>query len=441
MSNTFCPIPWIFQAVRNNGDVRICCQANVTKNQGVVRKADGSSYNAGKDNMSEARNAELMKAVRKNMLEGRWSDECGRCRVEEESGLRSRRQYEQNWPFSIENAKKITDADGTIDTEQSPLVYYDLRFGNLCNLKCRMCGPTDSHSWYEDWLQIYPGDGFKDTHGYVQLNKNFKGRLFTNDYDWHTSESFWNHIESNIPNMQHVYMAGGEPLMIERHYDFLQKCIDMGQAEKMSIEYNTNMTNLQPRVLELWKQFKEVRIGASVDGIGKVVEYQRYPAKWSAILKNLQTVDQLGDNVYAWLACTVTTLNVFHIPEYMKWKIKESGFKKINSSKRLPVLTIHVAHSPTTACIQTLPSEMKQLVREQYDNFKDWLINENLPQHVEHGAMAILNNIVSFMMKEDKSEKWDWFCTYTNQLDKLRNQNILDVVPYYSEYFIDKPKI
>ena len=74
--DVYCPIPWMFQAVRNNGDVRICCQANVTKNQGVVRKEDGSSYNAGKDDMNEARNAKLMKVVRKNMLEGKWSTDC-----------------------------------------------------------------------------------------------------------------------------------------------------------------------------------------------------------------------------------------------------------------------------------------------------------------------------------------------------------------------------
>ena len=434
-TNTFCPIPWIFQAVRNNGDVRVCCQANVTKNQGVVRKLDGSSYNAGRDNMVEARNTDMMKAIRKNMLEGRWSDECGRCQTEEESGLRSRRQYEQHWNFKIEDALKITKPDGSIDANDVPLVYYDLRFGNLCNLKCRMCGPTDSHSWYEDWLEVYGGDGFKDTHGYVKLDKNNKGRLHTADYDWHTSEKFWDHIESNIPNMQHVYMAGGEPLMIERHYDFLQKCIDMGQAEKMSIEYNTNMTNMQPRVLELWKKFKNVRIGASVDGMGSVVEYQRHPAKWPLILKNLPTVDALGSNVDAWLACTVTTLNIFHIPEFIKWKIKESGFKKINSGKRLPVLTIHVAHSPVTSCIQVLPAEMKKLVREQYDTFKDWLIKEDLPDHVRDGAITILDNIINYMMKGDKSEKWDWFCTYTKQLDKLRKQNIVDIVPQYEQYF------
>ena len=142
--DVYCPIPWMFQAVRNNGDVRICCQANVTSNQGVVRKSDGTSYNAGRDSMDEARNGELMKIVRKNILEGRWSEECGRCKKEEDAGLRSRRQYEQEWGFKLEDAIRITQEDGTIETDDTPLVYYDLRFGNLCNLKCTMCNPLVS---------------------------------------------------------------------------------------------------------------------------------------------------------------------------------------------------------------------------------------------------------------------------------------------------------
>ena len=105
--STFCPIPWLFQAVRNNGDIRICCQANVTENQGVIRHSDGTPFNASRDNLQDARNADLMKSVRKNMLQNRWSSECGRCKQEEESGLNSRRQYEQqNWPrFTLDKAK------------------------------------------------------------------------------------------------------------------------------------------------------------------------------------------------------------------------------------------------------------------------------------------------------------------------------------------------
>ena len=68
MSKTFCPIPWIFQAVRNNGDIRVRCQANVTPNQGVGRHPDGTSFNAGRDQFDEAKNAELMKSIRKNLF-------------------------------------------------------------------------------------------------------------------------------------------------------------------------------------------------------------------------------------------------------------------------------------------------------------------------------------------------------------------------------------
>jgi hypothetical protein len=114
MTSTYCPIPWIFQAVRNNGDVRVCCQANITKNQGVIRHPDGTSFNAGLDDMDLARNADMMKEMRKNMLSGVWSDECARCQREESSQLQSRRGYEnEHWgdQYGIEWARSATDDD------------------------------------------------------------------------------------------------------------------------------------------------------------------------------------------------------------------------------------------------------------------------------------------------------------------------------------------
>jgi len=118
MSNTFCPIPWNFQAIRANGDMRVCCQANVTKNQGVIRKDDGTAFNAGKDNLDLARNNSMMKTIRLNMLNGVWNEECGRCKNEETSGLVSRRTYEnEQWKLTIDEARSKTAEDGSISTE------------------------------------------------------------------------------------------------------------------------------------------------------------------------------------------------------------------------------------------------------------------------------------------------------------------------------------
>ena len=435
MSKTFCPIPWNFQAVRNNGDIRICCQANVTENQGVVRHKDGTPYNAGRDDMESARNAELMREVRKNMLSGDWSQECGRCQQEEAAGLNSRRQYElDNWKeFTIDKAIKVTQADGTVNG--SRLEYYDLRFGNLCNLACRMCGPTDSHTWYEQWTDYHGSTEYPDTHGTVKLIRNEKGRLTTNDYDWHDSETFWQQLEENIPNIKHVYMAGGEPMMIERHYEFLQRCIDMGQAGKMILEYNTNMSNLPNRVLDMWTEFKQVRVGASIDGIEETLEYQRWPLKWTQAYKNLKKLDeyaQVHPNIFAWLACTVTAYNIWHIPKFMKWKLQDSRFKKINSSKKRPIITHHVAHGPKRVNVRILPNHIKQKIVDYYstciNEFK-----EEFSEDIAKSAENILNSIAKYMNDADYSDKLAEFVRFTKYLDSARDQNIVEVVPEYRE--------
>jgi organic radical activating enzyme len=431
MSDTFCPIPWIFQAVRANGDIRVCCQANVTKNQGVIRKDDGTAYNAGRDGMEESRNAEMMKVIRLNMLEGIWSEECGRCKKEEENGLVSRRTYEnQQWNFTINEARTKTAADGSISNV--PVIYYDLRFGNFCNLKCRMCGPTDSSAWYDDWIKLTGSNKFKDTSGEVIILENSKG-YFATEFDWPNYEPFWEQLEANAHNIQHVYFAGGEPMLIERHYDFLERCIEQGVAKNIIIEYNTNMSTLPTRVTKLWESFKQVRVGASVDGMESMQEYQRYPAKWEKTLDNLYKVDDLPNNIIAWLAFTVTAYNVNHMIDFMKWKLKSSGFKKINSTTRRPIITHHVAHHPKHLNVRVLPDEYKKEITEKFYEFLEWIKNNN-PTVVAQ-ATDIVNGVVNYMNSESYyKEYWNEFVSYTKKLDEIRQESILDIEPKFKEY-------
>jgi pyruvate-formate lyase-activating enzyme len=432
---TFCPIPWIFQAVRSNGDIRVCCQANVTKNRGVVRKEDGSAYNAGIDDLSEARNAQLMKDIRKNMLSSKWSEECGRCMKEEENGLTSRRQYERvQWKYSIIDALKNTKPDGSIDVNKSPTRYYDLRFGNFCNLKCRMCGPSDSNAWFEDWIKLTGKTSFNDTSGEVTIEE-VNGKLCAADFDWPNSEMFWTQLERNIQYMEHVYFAGGEPMLIERHYEFLQKCIDSGYAENIMLEYNTNGTTLPPRVVNLWKKFKEVRLGVSVDGMGAVLEYQRHPVKWTKVLKNLNTIDKLPKNIKAWIAFTVTAYNVEHMIDFMKWKIQESGWTKINNSAIKPFVTYHVAHNPPHLNIRVLPDRYKDRITQQFDNFIQWCEDENLDKKYIIAAQGIKNGVCSYMNNESYyNTHWKEFIDYSFSLDKIRGEKLIDTVPALGEY-------
>jgi MoaA/NifB/PqqE/SkfB family radical SAM enzyme len=441
MTATFCPVPWNFQAIQNNGVVRVCCQMNAAStSRGTLRKADGSVYNAAVDDLTEARNASLIKEVRKDMMEGKWHTECVRCMHEEQSGLTSRRKTElTNWPLvRAESVAEYTEEDGTIDTA-FPVEYYDLRFGNLCNLACRMCGPTDSHTWYKDHVAVF-GPKFDDTHGEVTLTQNDKGRWTTDVYDWHYSENFWNNIENNLLNLRKVYFAGGEPLMIERHYDFLQKCIDADHAKNMIIEYNTNLTNVPAKVLDMWAQFGRVYIGASIDGMGDVLEYQRYPAKWSAIEKNLHVIDQLPGNVRAWIACTVTTYNVWHMPEFIDWIVKQK-FQKIGvSNPHKPIMSHHVAHRPWHSNISVIPENIKLQIEEYYKEFDKQMAKDPEFAPLKHyAAQKILNGIVKYMKNHESSqEKLDQFVSTTRAIDQQRNQNVLNIAPIYKDLFDNK---
>lgn len=432
--NVFCPIPWNFLAIRSNGDLRVCCQANQSKSRGIIRKESGVAENAASANLNSVRNSKLLKNMRSKMLKNEWPEECVRCQGEEVSGLRSRREYErENWFIDNDYVREKTNDDGSIEVSEFPLQYIDLRFGNLCNLACRMCGPSDSSSWYDDHVKLTGQERYNDTHGQVSLTKNAIGKYQSNDYNWYQSDNFWKELESLSSGIKHIYMAGGEPLLIDKHFEFLEMCIDKDISKKIILEYNTNLTVLNDRVLSLWSHFLQVRVGASIDGMGDVLEYQRYPAKWSIINENLKLLDNLGENIISWLAFTVTNYNVFHLADFIRWKLTESNFKKINSSRKKPIITHHMCHSPHHLNIRSLPLEMKDLVRERYKELEVWAAN-SLDQDRFLALKSITFGILKYM-DTCNYNKWDQFIEYTVKLDKIRGQDIKKVVPEYSSYF------
>ena len=297
-----------------------------------------------------------------------------------------------------------------------------------------MCGPEDSHTWYEQWSKLTGSESFDDTHGKVILIRNETGRLTTKDYDWHGSETFWNQIESNMNKIEKVYMAGGEPLLIERHYEFLNKCIKDDVAKNIELEYNTNGTTLSSKTLELWKHFKRVNVGVSIDGIGKVVEYQRWPAKWSQLESNLIKLNNFIDsnpNIVAWLALTVTAYNVLHIADMIEWKVQNTALNNINKYNLL--ISPHIAHRPETTNIKILPTKYKLLVKERYKQSLD-----KLQGTIYHSrASTIYSGIIKYMDSEDWYDRYfNEFLEFTRFLDKERNQNILDIMPELSPWII-----
>jgi sulfatase maturation enzyme AslB (radical SAM superfamily) len=418
LSKTFCPLPWNGISAKNNGDLRLCCNTDYnSRDRSVLRKDNGEIFNSGKDDWNEARNSQLLKDVRKTMLAGNWHPECIRCQTEESHGLKTLRVQESSrWALSADNVKSFTAEDGTIDVTQLPIDYIDVRYGNFCNLKCRMCAPTDSHKWYDDFVKLTGQTHFMDGEEKVHLKNMGNGTWTTEKYNWFKgNNTFTENLYRYAPQAKLLYVVGGEPLIIDQHKKDLQEISRLGDPSAIEIRYSSNLTHVENELIQIWKRFKRITVYASTDGIGDVFNYQRTPANWNTVFNNLKKLDQI-ENLRGYLFFTITALNVFHFPEFYEWWAT-SGLKKFR-----PVN--NQCHTPVFYCIKILPEHIKEQIGNHYRSF-------DLGLDYKERCAAILE----YMNSEDNSNLLPKFIQVTKKLDEIRKQNISTIVPQYTELF------
>ena len=238
-SNTFCPLPWIHLATRPNGDVRLCCTANASgagmideKSVGLV-KDDEQPFNFAKDSLDTVWNSNAMKTIRLQMLNNEIPRSCTKCFEEESNGIVSKRQWENVvWKERLDLDSIV---DKTTDTGELPveIPYFDLRLGNVCQLKCVMCSPHDSSSWINDWKLQYP------KYKTIELKQD-QGWDKQYNYTWYSNTSFLDSVKGQVKNLKELYFAGGEPLIIPEHYKILEFMVASGDAKNCILRYNSN---------------------------------------------------------------------------------------------------------------------------------------------------------------------------------------------------------
>lgn len=432
----FCPLPWIIQAIRNDGSLRACSNSHSSVSKGLLRKEDGSVYNAASDNLSEAFNSNDLKALRLSMLNNESHPICARCDREEAQGVRSRRLAEtENWShkFSLEDAKSMTNAEGEIN--ENP-IYLDMRFGNKCNLKCRSCSPTDSSFWYEDHAELWGQTSFTD--GNTKVNLIREGSKLVEDtsmYRWYENPHFWVQMFDRLQNVEQIHTVGGEPLLIDQHFTLLEKCIEMNIAHNITIEYNSNITVIPEKAWALWDHFKRINIGASIDGVGRVNDYIRHPSKFETIYQNLKRIDESPENIFCWIATTVQVYNAHHLPELMKWVVKNK-FNKVQRFLGMPILNCHPLHNPQFLSTKILPLHVKDWIAKLYSDCNKWM-EDNAHLYLEkEWAEATINHVKeilsayeSHMYSEDLSHLLPKFMTYTKGLDSIRKESFEHSIP------------
>jgi MoaA/NifB/PqqE/SkfB family radical SAM enzyme len=433
---TFCPVPWSYLFTATNGEYKSCVAAYSSSSGGQILDEQGGALNAAKHSVDQARTSPILNKLRQNMLRGEETPEvCERCISEESHQLVSRRKIENEHNyFSFEQARAITQPDGHL-AELPPLRVLDIKMGNLCNLSCRMCGPSQSTGWYEEWHNSR-FKNFHDGQQRLELSELTPGRveLIDNPYRWYENPDFWDDCLKQAESIKEIHFSGGEPLLAAQHLKILEHLNKQGVSQNIRLTYNTNLTVLPKHVVTLWKNFKSVRLGVSVDGPAQVNDYIRYPSRFEKIHENLATLDQMPNKIIFWLTTTISILNIRSYPQLIHWLLT-CGLKRVNRDfehNRPPFfLSLHLLRQPEELALSSLPSSAKELIQDEYDRFIK-SIASNYPQlsfeETEH-IKAQLNAIIAAMNKKSSSGNLYRFWIETMKSDSYRKQSFYEVEP------------
>ena len=356
--------------------------------------------NTQEQSLQDIWNGEQMRTLRLNMLQNKKSPECRRCYELEENGMWTlRNSSNENFKHHQSKVEETSDDGSAGDVN---MAYMDIRFSNLCNLKCRSCGPQFSSSWFED---------HKATHGDPGHPKILQVR--------DDMLSFMDELDPLLASVERVYWAGGEPLITKEHYDILDKWIAMGKRG-VKMDYTTNFTQMfykRKTAFEYWNSFEHVRVAASLDANHARGEYLRKNMDWSQVVQNRRDMLEQCPHVYFEITPTVSVYNVLNLPDFHKEWIELGLLEPQN-------IRINILLDPTYMRLSILPPWIKERVRNRYEEHLKYIEQFDNMQKVKNDFESILKFI-----NDDRTEEIKMFLYKTNKIDMLRNESVTDVFP------------
>ena len=395
-SDHFCMIPWIHIHGFPTGEAYPCCLGHMDHPIGNMRE----------NSLEEIYNGDAYRTMRRNMLNDEPSKECVKCYEQEKNGF-----------FSMRNSSNkhfghhIDKVDTTLEDGTHPefkLIYWDIRFSNLCNFRCRSCGDIFSSNWAKE--KIRNGWLPKDT-PVIQYAGRHKMDI-------------WEQAEEHMPYVEQVYFAGGEPLIMEEHYRILKWLVDNERFD-VKLIYNTNFSEMSYKdmdVIEYWKLFDSVSVGASLDGMGTRGEYIRKGQDWAQTERNRERMLKVCPDVDFYISPTLSIMNSFHLPDFHRDWMDKGFLRAID-------LNVNILQGPEYYRIDMLPQHMKERVKEKY------LEHIALIEPDDHLTRATngFKGATDFMMAEDNSHLLTKFKQVMADLDKFRDESFFDSFPELEE--------
>jgi sulfatase maturation enzyme AslB (radical SAM superfamily) len=389
----FCVLPWISLETSPTGTVRPCCLAvdEIPNDQGVL-------FNLADAKFSDIQKSEYMQDLREQFLMGQQPSTCQRCWAEEDAGRVSKRMN------TLRRLKHVIDHE-TWSKDAKPLLFLDLKLGNICNLKCRICGSWSSSTYASEQLQFVPLKERRQNYHYQMLRRGAWPRA---------SDVFWQQLDQHMDDIRYLEFTGGEPFMIREHFDLLRTLRDRGLASRVEIHYNTNGTIFPEEAADIWPHFRHVEIAFSIDALGAAFEYQRSNAVWTEVKHNIhrfQELKQRSSNMSLQVCSTISVFNVLEVPELSAW-VAEQAFDFVYWN---------VLHEPSCYSLHNLPARAKDLARASLDHAA-------IPDRFRDE----FQQIIEFMGREPQADT-EQLCRLIRDLDIKRDQDFAKISPAMAE--------
>jgi radical SAM protein with 4Fe4S-binding SPASM domain len=361
VSDTLCPLPWQHLEVSAQGEIHPCCV---------------SSQDIGNINTVSLKDAfynNKMSALRQDFLDGKQPDGCKHCWRTEDKGLISNRKY---------HVGLLKKQLLTIDLDNPTIKSLDIKPGNTCNFKCRICGPKASSLFAEE-LKKFSNISIKTV-------------------NWAESDSKTiNKIIELLPTLTNIDMYGGEPFLIKPLLRLAKSAVDQGSAKNIRLHYNSNGSIYPEKFVDHWKKFKHVDIHFSIDNIGTRFELER-GGSWHQVDSNINRLINLKlPNIKISVMPAISIMNIFYIDELLQWA----------NNLSLPVNPLYVT-SPIGFDLKHLTADAKNLIIDKFQTHP-W------PE---------MENIVNYIKSAPDSDGQE-FIKLCRHFDHLRNQNFADSHP------------
>lgn len=381
----FCHAPWMHIYTNPDGRLLPCC---------LFDDIDNIDFpNLNDITFEEALNHPKMVAVRKQILNNEVPDGCYRCEAQQNMNQTPYRAKMANLATTKHQSNNY-NGDGTLKFDDMEPTYLDIRFGNLCNLKCRTCSPGFSSAIAAEHNKIH------------DVNLPILHTL--------TQEAI-DKIYSKLDTVESIYMAGGEPLLEENNVKLLNYLIDNNL--KPELLYNTNLTTIKFKNIdyfELWKHFPKIELTVSIDGYREVNDYIRFGSNYDKLIDNIRIIKENVPHARIMINTVASNMSMFSLPDLGRDLIKQDLVDDIMFS---------ICHFPKAYDPTVLSNDTKREITLKFQEYVRWLKDYSDGEHNRFIPNLIDKcvGLVDYMNSEDNSDKLIDTKKALASQDKFRN--------------------